>query len=223
MVGKTKLAKAGLRAGARVAPGASRHAGRAGKYGGKFAGKAAARAGKAQAKLAKQAMSSKEPAGSKFLKYGLFALAGFALGALLARMGKDDESSIVSDGYQSAASNGRQGETWGSGSTGSSSASQQTGADRAQSDPSSGPLIGEQHRGSSGDVPQQQEEVENRIRTRVGEDDRTKDLPKLNVEVNDGVAEIRGVASTIEIKDAIGEIAADTDGVREVRNLVTVN
>ncbi len=51
-------AKLGAKAGARLAPGA-----------GKLAGKAAMRAGKSQAKLARAAMSSKEPAASRFFKY----------------------------------------------------------------------------------------------------------------------------------------------------------
>lgn len=231
MAGKRKTAGAGVRAGARVAPAA-----------GKYAGKAAIKAGKTQAKLARQALSSKEPAGPRYLKYGLFALAGFALGAILARFGGNGDSGPDSStGHHSpdpGSPASRRGETWGSGTpVGGPGAGppppppphqrpadqNRTGAERDYSDPSSGPLIGEQRRGSVGGVTEQQEEVENRIRTRIGEDARTKDLPKLNVEVNDGVAELRGVSPTIEMKDAVGEIAADTDGVREVRNLITVD
>ena len=243
MAGKRKLAGTGAKVGARVAPTA-----------GKYAGKAAMKAGKAQAKLAKQALSTKEPAGPRYLKYGLFALAGFAVGALLGRSGGDSNGGGGSTGHHTpdpGSPAGRRGETWGSGTpTGTSGVASggpgagppppggpqaagpphqkpadanRTGAERDYSDPSSGPLIGEARRGSVGGVTEQQEEVENRIRTRVGEDARTKGLPKLNIEVNDGVAEIRGVSPTIEIKDAVGEIAADTDGVREVRNLITVS
>ncbi|MCA1849429.1 MAG: BON domain-containing protein, partial [Actinobacteria bacterium] len=97
-----------------------------------------------------------------------------------------------------------------------------TGAQREYSDPSSGPLIGRIHRGRISEVPEQQEEVENRIRTRIGEDPRTIDLPRINVEVNDGVAELRGPAPSEDVKEAAGEIAASTEGVREVRNLLTV-
>ena len=43
---------------------------------GRLAGKMAWKAGKGQAKLARQAMSSREPKGARLLKYGLFALAG---------------------------------------------------------------------------------------------------------------------------------------------------
>jgi osmotically-inducible protein OsmY len=48
-------------------------------------------------------------------------------------------------------------------------------------------------------------------------------LPRVNVEVNDGVAELRGEAPSEEARAAAGEIAADIDGVHEVRNLLTVN
>ncbi len=238
MVGKRKIAGTGFRAGARITPTA-----------GKYAGKVAIKAGKTQAKLARQALSSKEPAGPRYLKYGLFALAGFALGAILARAGSNDDSGPGSStGHHSpdpGSPAGRRGETWGSGTpvggpTGPGRGPgagppppppphqrpadpNRTGAERDYSDPSSGPLIGEQRRGSVGGVTEQQEEVENRIRTRIGEDARTKDLPRLNIEVNDGVAELRGVSPTIEMKDAAGEISADTDGVREVRNLITVS
>jgi hypothetical protein len=98
----------------------------------------------------------------------------------------------------------------------------QTGAERGYSHPSSGPLIGRSHDPERGDVPVQHEEIENRIRTRIGEDPRTSDLQHLNVEVNDDVAVIRGVAPSQDAKEAVGEIAADTPGVREVRNLITV-
>lgn len=201
MAGKKKAAKAGTKFGARASARVAPKVGR-------LAGKAAWRAGKAEARLAKRALSSREPASARVFKYGLFALAGFAIGALVARSRSENGTS----------------------STGTSGTAYQrpedpnrTGAERGYSDPSSGPLIGEQHRGQVGDVPVQQEEVENRIRTRIGEDPRTSDIPRVNVEVNDGVAELRGVAPTEEAKQAAGEIAASTDGVREVRNLITVS
>ena len=49
------------------------------------------------------------------------------------------------------------------------------------------------------------------------------DMPRVNVEVNDGVAELRGPAPSEDAKLAAGEIAAQTPGVREVRNLLTVS
>ena len=142
---------------------------------------------------------------------------------------------------------GQRGETWGSGTpigtpTGTAGSEvrtaggtsdpgshqspgdpNRTGAERGYSDPSSGPLIGEQHRGSVEGVGEQQEEVEQRIRTRIGEDPRTADMPRVNVEVNDGVAELRGAAPSEEARQAAGEIAQESEGVREVRNLITVS
>jgi len=222
-------AKLGAKAGARLAPGA-----------GKLAGKAAMRAGKSQAKLARAAMSSREPAASRFFKYGLFALAGFAIGAILARSkGNDDASSSFTGttGQHTpdpASPAGQRGETWGSGTpTGTAGGgggahqrpedSNRTGAERDYSDPSSGPLIGEHHRGSIAGVGEAQEEVEQRIRTQIGEDPRTASMPRVNVEVTDGVAELRGPAPSQEAREAAGEIAASVEGVTEVRNLIVVS
>ena len=197
---------------------------------GKAAGKAAAKTGKAQAKLAKRALSSSEPAGSRFLKYGLFAVGGFAIGALVARSsGGSEGSSSTGTGQQGPNAND---------SAASSAAPEsgvarpplqkpedtnRVGAERSYSDPSSGPLIGRSHDSERGDVPVQYEEIENRIRTKIGEDPRTLGLQHLNVEVNDDVADIRGVAPSQNAKDAVSELAADTPGVREVRNLMTVS
>ena len=203
---KSKGATLGALVGARVAPKA-----------GKAAGRTAWRAGKGQARLTRRAVSSQEPAGVRILQCGFFARVGLVVGAWISRSGRDG---------------GTPGETWGTGTpTGAGAAGthqrtedpNRTGAERAYSDPSTGPLIGEQHRGDAGDVPVQQEEVENRIRTRLGEDPRTREMPSVNVEVNDGVADLRGVAPTEEAKAAAGEIASSIEGVREVRNLITVS
>ena len=208
---------------------------------GKAAGRAAWGIGKGQAKLARRAMSSQEPKGLRFLKYGFFALVGLAVGALIARFGKNggasDTSSSFTDttGHHSpdAGSPAEQrGETWGTATptTGGTTQTHQrpedpnrTGAERSYSDPSSGPLIGQEQRGSVEGVGEQQEEVEQRIRTRIGEDPRTMDMPRVNVEVNDGIAELRGEAPSEEAKAAAGEIASSVEGVREVRNLITVS
>ncbi|QIN82690.1 BON domain-containing protein [Rubrobacter tropicus] len=221
-------AKLGAKAGAKVAPRA-----------GRLAGKAALKAGKSQAKLAKAAMSSREPAPSRFLKYGTFALAGFAIGALLARSKGDSDSSFTgttgSHAPDPGSPAGQRGETWGSGTPtgtaggGGSAAHQRpedpnrTGAEREYSDPASGPLIGEHRRGSVAGVGEAQEEVEQRIRTRIGEDPRTASMPRVNVEVTDGVAELRGPAPSQEAREAAGEIAANVEGVTEVRNLIVVS
>ena len=231
MVGKRKGAKAGAKGaklgakvGARVAPKA-----------GRVAGKTAWKLGKAEAKLVRQAMRSQEPRSARYLKYGFFALAGLAIGALISRSGNRDESSFTGTTGQHApdadSPAGQRGETWGTGTPtgGGATAAHQhpedanrTGAERSYSDTSGGPLIGEQHQGQVGDVPTQHEEVENRIRTLIGEDPRTADMPRVNVEVNDGVAELRGPAPSEEAKLAAGEIAAGVEGISEVRNLITV-
>jgi hypothetical protein len=224
---KRSGAKVGAKLGARVGPRA-----------GKIAGKTALRTGKAQAKLARQAASSQEPRGLRFLKYGFFALVGLAVGALISRSGRDSDPSSSFTGAtgqhspDAGSPAGQRGETWGSGTpTGTAGGGthqrpedpNSTGAERGYSDPSAGPLIGEQRRGSVEGVTEQQEEVEQRIRTSLGEDPRTMDIPRVNVEVNDGVAELRGTAPSEDAKTAAGEIASGVEGVREVRNLITVS
>jgi hypothetical protein len=220
MATKRKGAKLGAKVGARVAPKA-----------GRVAGKAAWRAGRGQGKLAKRALASREPRAVRYVKYGFFALVGLVIGGLISRSGSRDETSSSFTG-----ATGQQDQTWGTGTpTGTAGQTDvgtehqrpedpnRTGAERSYSDPSAGPLIGEEHREQVGDVPVQHEEVENRIRTLIGEDPRTMDMPHVNVEVNDGVAELRGVAPSEEAKQAAGEIAASVEGVSEVRNVTTVS
>ena len=204
---KRRAARGGVKAGARVAPVA-----------GRTAGKAAWKLGKAEAKLIRRAMSPQEPKMSRYLKYGFFALLGLAVGAAIARS-KKGETSGESSSYTGTTGPhapdpgspaGQRGQTWGSGTpTGTAGGGQQgpeganrTGAERDYSDPSSGPLIGEQH---------------------SDEDPRTAEMPRVNVEVNDGIAELRGVAPSEDAKLAAGEIAQQVEGVREVRNLITVS
>jgi hypothetical protein len=221
---KRRAAKGGLKAGARVAP---------------VAGRTAWKLGKAEAKLIRRAMSSQEPKKSRYLKYGFFVLLGLAIGAAIARS-KKGETSGESSSYTGTTGPhapdpgspaGQRGQTWGSGTpTGTaggggqqgSGGANRTGAEREYSDPSAGPLIGEQHSGVEG-VGEQQEEIEQRIRTHIGEDPRTAEMPRVNVEVNDGIAELRGAAPSEDAKMAAGEIAQQVEGVREVRNLITVS
>ena len=194
-----------------------------------LAGRTALKAGKAQAGLAKQALSSSEPVGPRLLKYGLFALGGFAIGALVARSagGSEDSSSSAESTLQQSSDGADQGTQPESGVAEAPLQQPEdpnsTGAERGYSDPSGGPLIGRSHNPEAGDVPVQHEEIENRIRTRIGEDPRTLGLQHLNVEVNDDVADIRGVAPSQNAKEAVSEIAAETPGVREVHNLMTVS
>ena len=216
--------------------------------GAKAARGAARGAGKMALKGGVRAATPRDPAAIRYLRYGFFALVGFAIGALVARSGNREDASTFTGttgqhtpDFGSPA--GQRGETWGSetpteaagGAAGSVSDPtkpesaqrpedpNRTGTGRDYSDPSSGPLIGRTHRGRIGEVPEQQEEVENRIRTRVGEDSRTDDLPQLNDEVNDGVADLRGEVHSEDERQAVEEIASSVEGVTEVRNLLTVN
>jgi hypothetical protein len=220
---KVKGARAGLRVGAKLAPTA-----------GRTAGKLAWKAGKSEAKLIRRAMSSQQSRKSRYFKYAIFTLIGLAIGAALARSRKDSDTSGGSSSFTGTTGAhapdpgspaGQRGETWGSGTptgTAGGGAPQGIGADRDYSDPSSGPLIGEHH-GTVEGVGEEQDDLEQRIRTNIGEDPRTAELPRVNVDVNDGVAELRGVAPSEDVKLAVGEIAQAVEGVREVRNLITVS
>jgi BON domain len=215
---KRKAAKFGAKAGARVAPVA-----------GRTAGKAAWKLGKAEAKLIRRAMSAQESKKSRYLKYAIFTLIGLTIGAAIARSKKDETSDAsFTDTTGPHAPDpgspaGQRGQTWGSGTpTGTAGGANRTGAERDYSDPASGPLIGGQHGDVEG-VGEEQDELEQRIRTNIGEDPRTAEMPRVNVEVVDGIAELRGVAPSEDAKLAAGEIAQGVEGVREVRNLITVS
>jgi BON domain len=204
-----KGARLGARVGARVAPKVGRTAGRA-----------AWKAGKGQARLVRRAARSQEPRGLRFLKYGFFALVGLAVGTVIVRFGRNGGASDTSSSF--TGTTGQRGETWGTG-TPTTGGVNRTGSERSYSDPSSGPLIGQERRGSVEGVGEQQQEVEQRIRTQIGEDPRTMDMPRVNVQVNDGIVELRGEAPSEEAKAAAGEIASSVEGVREVRNLIAVS
>jgi BON domain len=158
---------------ARGAGKAARGAGKVLKGGAKSpaARRAARWAGRVAFKGGRRAVrSSGETFGARWLRYGFFALFGFALGALLARWGKWRDA--LSGEWRDA---------------------------------------------------RLEQELEQRIRTRVGEDPRTSDVPRLDVEVDDGVAEIRGEVHSDDEKSAVEEIATGVEGVTEVRNLLAVN
>lgn len=207
-----------------------KEAGRAGAKGatkaGKGFGKLASRKGKREIRVAEKTLKSQRAGGSRFLKFGLLALAGLGIGALIARVsGSRDSSSDTAGPHhpQPGSPAAERGETAGSGTPVSGTTSASDDADRAKSDPSSGPLVGESHREDIEGVTEDHPEVEQRIRTRIGEDERTRDMPRVNVEVNGGVAELRGNAPSEAAKEAAGEIAAETEGVSEVRNLISVS
>jgi hypothetical protein len=220
---KVRGARAGAKAGARVVPKA-----------GRAAGKVAWKAGKGEAKLIRRAMSAQQSRKSRYFKYAIFTLVGIAIGAAIARSRKDGGTSGESSSFTGTTGHhapdagspaGQRGETWGSGTptgTAGGGAPEGTGAARDYTDPASGPLIGAQHGPVEG-VGEEQDELEQRIRTDIGEDPRTAEIPRVNVEVNDGVAELRGVAPSEDAKLAAGEIAQAVEGVREVRNLITVS
>ena len=214
--GGSKGTKLGAGVGAMMAPKVGRAASRG-----------AWRAGRGQAKLAKRALSSREPRATRYVKYGFFALVGLAIGALLSRSGSRDDTSSSFTGTTSDQTWGTAGQT-DVGTVPSEHQSPEdpnrTGPERDYSDPSTGPLVGRDHPSEPPpEIPVQHEEIENRIRTRIGEDPRTMEMPHVNVEVNDEVAELRGVAPSEEAKQAAGEIAASVEGVSEVRNLITVS
>ncbi len=162
---KTKGARIGAKVGAKAAPVAGRAAGRA-----------AWKAGKGEAKLIRRAMSAQQSRKSRYFKYGLFLLIGLAIGAAIARSRKNDGASGESSSYTGTTGQhspdagspaGQRGETRGSGTpTGTAGGGGQqspgdeprTGAERDYSDPSSGPLIGEQHGAVEG-VGEEQEEL----------------------------------------------------------------
>jgi BON domain len=241
---KSGMARRAVRATARgAAKGGGKTAGGADKVALKSstARRAASGAGKAALKGGTRILSPGDSTGARFLKYGLFALAGFAVGALVARLRQEREvSSSFTEGTGPHTADpgspaGQRGETWGTGTplgtaggVSDPAAPQRpedpsrTGTEREYSDPSSGPLIGRQHQPMV-DIPEQQQEVANRIRTRVGEDPRTLHVARLNVEVNDGVTDIRGEVHSEEEKQAVEEIASSIEDVSEVRNLLTVD
>ena len=130
----------GAKAGAMDAKGAARVGAWAAPKARRIARKVAWKAGKAEVKLVRHALSSKEPRSVRFLKYGFFALVGLAIGALISRSGRKDSSSSFTDttGHHTSDAGspaGQRGQTWGSGTpTGTA-----VGATAGQSDVSTAP------------------------------------------------------------------------------------
>jgi hypothetical protein len=130
----------GAKAGAKDAKGAARVGAWAAPKARRIARKTAWKAGKAEVKLVRHALSSKEPRSVRFLKYGFFALVGLAIGALISRSGRKDSSSSFTDTTVHHTSDagspaGQRGQTWGSGTpTGTA-----VGATAGQSDVSTAP------------------------------------------------------------------------------------
>jgi len=130
----------GAKAGAKNAKGAARVGAWAAPKARRVARKAAWKAGKAEVKLVRHALSSKEPRSARFLKYGFFALVGLAIGALISRSGRKDSTSSFTDttGHHkpdAGSPAGQRGQTWGSGTpTGTA-----VGATAGQTDVSTAP------------------------------------------------------------------------------------
>jgi hypothetical protein len=142
----TTKKRKGAKAGAKGARGAARVGAWAAPKARRIVRKTAWKAGKAEVKLVRHALSSKEPRSVRFLKYGFFALVGFAIGTLISRSGREDSSSSFTDttGHHTPDAGspaGLRGQTWGSGTpTGTAG-----GATAGQSDV--GTVPGE-HRGT---------------------------------------------------------------------------
>jgi|GEM_PF-3488462 len=111
--------------------------------------------------------------------------------------------------------------------TPSGDATAQTTAGPASAGPASaGPAsAGQQAAGQQmGDIPTPppQKTIADKIRTHLGEDPRTSSLPRLNVNVAEGTAFIRGTVPPGFDQAAIREIAAAVEGVTDVDLQVTV-
>ena len=65
-------------------------------------------------------------------------------------------------------------------------------------------------------APPAQKPLADRIRTRLGEDPRTADLPRLNVNVVEGTVFVRGAVSSDVDTEAIRSVIADVEGVKDV-------
>jgi hypothetical protein len=59
-------------------------------------------------------------------------------------------------------------------------------------------------------------QLADKVRTRLGEDPRTSELPSLNINVVDGTVVVRGPAPDETDEDAIRDVVGSVDGVREV-------
>ena|SRR5680860_620052 len=106
--------------------------------------------------------------------------------------------------------------------TPSGDATAQTTAGPASAGPAS---TGQQAAGQQmGDIPTPppQKTIADKIRTHLGEDPRTSSLPRLNVNVAEGTAFIRGTVPPGFDQAAIREIAAAVEGVTDVDLQVTV-
>jgi osmotically-inducible protein OsmY len=59
-------------------------------------------------------------------------------------------------------------------------------------------------------------QLADKVRTRLGEDPRTTDLPSLNINVVDGTVVVRGSLPDDADETAVRDVVAGVDGVRDV-------
>ena len=86
---------------------------------------------------------------------------------------------------------------------------------RAQSERWNGPVGGID--GDHGTLaPSGDPQLADRVRTRLGEDPRTSDLPSLNINVVDGTVVVRGAVPGDADENAIREVVGSVEGVRDV-------
>lgn len=78
--------------------------------------------------------------------------------------------------------------------------------------------------GTQADAPEPSPDgrIEERVRARIGEDPRTRDLPPVSIRVEDGMAWIDGSAPSQEAKEALTEVVGAVDGLNIVVNRVAV-
>ena len=64
--------------------------------------------------------------------------------------------------------------------------------------------------------------IEERVRARIAEDTRTRDLPPVSIEVDDGMAWISGSVPSSEAREALTAVVGGVEGVNIVVNRVMV-
>lgn len=210
---RTKLA-------AKAAPHALRGAGKAGKIGAWGAGKAV----KAEGRMLKHALSSREPRSVRWTKYGALLLAGALVGIVIGRLGARDAREEIQYRAEDLRDEARRRAEEARARAEEVRQEAQRKAEEAErADGSAGTGTTGATVGAAPVIPEEQEVVEQRIRTSLGEDPRTADVPHPNISVIGGVAELRGAVASEGTKDAVEEIARETEGVASVRNLIEVS
>ena len=63
--------------------------------------------------------------------------------------------------------------------------------------------------------------INQRVKTAIGENSRTAQIPRLNIDTYDGIVTIRGHVENEHLKRAAEDVAGSIKGVREVVNKIT--